>query len=175
MKNKKGFTLVEVISVVALIGLLIGIAVPGVMRASNNAKKKSLTTKINNIKKAAVLYGQDRRENFGAPCDVVGKPCNNITGECSCYTLDGSNITIIKVNDLIDPDGDGDSKDGYIETEIVTIGEENKEVIKNPTNQDKYLNECEIQLYKKYGKIYAIYINEKAEYSAYNSNCWVNE
>ena len=47
--NKKGFTLVEVISVIALLGLIIGLAVPNVMRSSKKAKERTLNTKIKNI------------------------------------------------------------------------------------------------------------------------------
>ena len=57
MKNNKGFTLVEIISVIVLLGLIIGIAVPSVMNASTNVKKKTLQTKVDNIEQAAVLYG----------------------------------------------------------------------------------------------------------------------
>ena len=60
--NKRGFTLVEVITVIALLGLIIGLAVPNVMKSSIKAKQRTLNTKIKNIEKAAVLYGQDNRK-----------------------------------------------------------------------------------------------------------------
>ena len=49
MKNNRGFTLVEIISVIVLLGLIVGITVPSVMTASSNVKKKTLQTKIDNI------------------------------------------------------------------------------------------------------------------------------
>ena len=39
--NKKGFTLVEVIMVVVILGIIIGIAVPSYIAVSNNIKEKN--------------------------------------------------------------------------------------------------------------------------------------
>ena len=52
MKNK-GFTLVEVIMVVAILGIIIGIAVPSYIAISNNIKSKNYEQKVDNIKAKA--------------------------------------------------------------------------------------------------------------------------
>ena len=39
--NNKGFTLVEILSVIVLIALLLGIGIPGIMRISNKMKENS--------------------------------------------------------------------------------------------------------------------------------------
>ena len=44
--NKKGFTLVEVLAVIVLLGLLVGIAVPNILRSQTKAKEKTLSTKV---------------------------------------------------------------------------------------------------------------------------------
>jgi len=49
MKLKKGFTLVEVLAVVVLIGLLVVITVPSIKTIMNNAKEKSLERQIASI------------------------------------------------------------------------------------------------------------------------------
>ena len=59
--NKKGFTLVELLSVIVLIGLLVGIGIPGISRISSNMKKKSLNTKIDLIEQAGIFWGQDNK------------------------------------------------------------------------------------------------------------------
>ena len=62
--NNKGFTLVEVIAVIALLGLVIIITSTGILSGESKAKEKMLETKIKNIEKAAVLYGQDYRHKI---------------------------------------------------------------------------------------------------------------
>ena len=164
--NKKGFTLVEIISVVALLALIIIITVPIIGNTGENVKKKTLETKIENIEKAAVLYGQDNRGNFTIEkenCEL----CSSVTnGECRCFN---EKITVRK---LIDPNEDGNFKDGYIEAD------DNSGNIKNPINEN-YLKECEIQIYQKYGKKYAIYDNgediaDSVLKEKYQKKCWYN-
>lgn len=169
--NKRGFTLVEVISVIALLGLLIGIAVPNVMKSSKKAKERTLLTKIENIEKAAVLYGQDNRnliDKYISGKDESGnniinaeyinnyKYCfkdNNLISNCYYYEKEG--ITTITVKFL--------AEKGYIQYDEGTN-------IKNSTDESKSLNGCEIQIYQKYGKIYAVYLDKIK-----NTNCWVQE
>lgn len=150
--NKNGFTLVEVISVIALLGLIIGIAVPSVVISGNKAKERTLNSKIENIEKAAVMYGQDNRANFtNSNCDL----CKGIT---NCYCYDGT----ITVGNLANPDGNDDTEDGYIEYD-----DKDGKLILNSTDETKSLNNCEIQIYQKYGKIYAVY--DKS-----GENCWID-
>ena len=59
IKNiKKGFTLVEILVTIALIGLLFGIGIPGVMKISKSMKERSFKTKTNLIEQAVVLWGE---------------------------------------------------------------------------------------------------------------------
>ena len=48
--NNKGFTLVEVLAVIVIIGLLAGIAIPNVLSSINTSKNKAKEIMINNIK-----------------------------------------------------------------------------------------------------------------------------
>ena len=182
MKNNKGFTFVEIISVIVLLGLIIGIAVPSVMNASTNVKKKTLQTKVDNIEQAAVLYGQNHRESFTVTCNSTGQPCAGVTGECKCYgkqykdTSSPPNtktVTTITVSKLINPSialVDGNYKeidvdtteDGYIKYD------EGINNIMNSVDDSQSLLECEIQIYKKYGKIYAVYLAKDTD----DETCW---
>ena len=154
--NNKGFTLVEIISVIALLALVVIISVPAIGKTSENIKKKTLQTKIENIEQAAILYGQEHRENFTKDYSVSN--CLNK----HCKYEDGSNIEncecfneIITVNKLIDPNGDSKYDDKYLEPDDEETGN-----ISNSVNEAESLNECEIQIYQKYGKIYAVYDTE---------------
>ncbi len=57
--NKKGFTLIEIIAVIALLGIIIVIAVPAIASMRQTALKKEVETQINSIESAAVYYSQD--------------------------------------------------------------------------------------------------------------------
>lgn len=173
MRNNRGFTLVEIISIIALLGLIIGICVPSIMVASTNTKKKTLQTKVDNIEKAAVLYGQDNREEFTENCQI---------NETEYYECMGKIKVKDLISEIIQKQDDGSWK--VVRDQYINYDEENPEVeetelgndtklrtkgkIKNPIDESKNLNECEIQIYKKYGKIYAVYLAKDTE----DETCW---
>ena len=57
--NNKGFTLVEILAVIALIAILFTVAVPGVMKISTKSKDSMYKNKISMIEDAATLYVDD--------------------------------------------------------------------------------------------------------------------
>ena len=56
MKNNKGFTLVELLAVIVIVGLVVGITAYISINAINSAKEKSYQVTINNIEKNAGNY-----------------------------------------------------------------------------------------------------------------------
>lgn len=52
MKKKSGFTLVEIMFVVAIIGLLASIGIPAILNAMKSAKERIRTTNIASVEKA---------------------------------------------------------------------------------------------------------------------------
>lgn len=59
MKNKKGFTLIEILAVVAILGILSLIAVPNVLKYLKTSQERAMITQENTIADAANLYNED--------------------------------------------------------------------------------------------------------------------
>jgi len=75
--NKKGFTIVELIAVLTLMGIIITIAGVNVFKFRDRANIKALNTKIDNILTASELY-VEKNSN-----DIVYK-CENGVSSCIC-------------------------------------------------------------------------------------------
>ena len=129
IKNNKGFTLVELLSVIVLIGLLLGLGIPGINRIKQNMSKKSLNTKINLIEQAAVLWGQDNKTLLQAKSDCNDKDGNTI----SCYKK--------TIESLIEED--------YLESES-----HNEITYTNPVDNSELKGKC-VYVYKKNNRVYA--------------------
>lgn len=128
--NKKGFTLVELLAVLVLISLLMGLAIPGINRISNNMKKKSYNQKIKLIESAAELWGQDNKTRLQTT------KCNIDNNEVPCYK--------IKIEELL--------SENYIDSD------NNSGKYANPKN-DKDMKECIVFVYKQNKRVYAKFDN----------------
>lgn len=110
--KKNGFTLVELLSVLVLISLLMGIAIPGINRISKNMKTKSYNEKKELIESAAVLWGQDNKTRLQSmSCTVNGV-------DYFCYRISIKSLIEEDYldydrngNEYIDPETDSDIKD----------------------------------------------------------------
>lgn len=116
--NKKGFTLVELLAVIVIMGIIIAIAVPATGLMKDKINEYMLNKKIELIEKSAILYGEDN--------------INEVTDSTKKYN--GNNCIIIKVKNLVPEylDSETDSTEGYIE---------------DVTNKGQYLDEDNIIIY----------------------------
>ena len=76
--NKKGFTLIEVITVIVIIALVLAIASPNIFKFSDRANEKALKTKISNL--ATITEDYVEHNSY----DIVDK-CGN--GSCMCSSF----------------------------------------------------------------------------------------
>ena len=95
--NKKGFTLVELMAAIVILGVLMGVAVPNVLSIYKNMKIKYFCEKVSTIEQAATLYGQDK----------YGEEVTTNSNELS--------LAKVSVLDLV--------KAGYIKKDDLSIGE----------------------------------------------------
>ena len=65
MNNKKGFTLVEIMIVVAIIGLLAAIAIPSFLRARENSRRNGCINNLRQIDGAKEQYALERGRMAG--------------------------------------------------------------------------------------------------------------
>lgn len=71
--NRKGFTLIEVIMVIAIIAILSIILAPNVMVLINKNNERSCEKMIDNIKSAAKMYVNQNKYELGFDCSGTAK------------------------------------------------------------------------------------------------------
>lgn len=86
MSRKTGFTLVEIMIVVAIIGLLAAIAVPAFMKARNNARRSSCVNNMRLIEASKDNYAIDYGETNGIQLtwDNLCFYIKDLTNKCFC-------------------------------------------------------------------------------------------
>ena len=126
MKNKNGFTLVELLAVIILLGVIVAIAAPNILGVFNQNKKNLYCTKIAILETDAIKWGED---NLSLLPTISGS-----------QTYESADFTI-KVQRLID--------DG-----ITRVDDPDTASVLDPRD-DSSLNNVEIKVYLKNNKVYA--------------------
>ena len=80
--NRKGYTLIELLAVILIIGLILGFSTYGIINAFNTSKNKSLTISINSIKEAAETYATEKNDDSSYWLDITDK---DITDKDTTY------------------------------------------------------------------------------------------
>jgi len=90
-KARKGFTLVEIMIVVLIIGILLAIAVPNFIKARENSRQKSCIANLKQIESAKEQYAMDQKLGPTADVamtDIAGGADKYIKVEPKCPTDD---------------------------------------------------------------------------------------
>ncbi len=74
--NKKGFTLVELLAVIVVLGLVTTLAAYSIFNVWGKSKQGLLDDKIQNIENAAVTYYSEHRQLLTESCSVDEKSYN---------------------------------------------------------------------------------------------------
>jgi general secretion pathway protein G len=72
IQRKKGFTLVEILIVVIILGILAAIVIPQFTNASEDARKSSLTSQLQTIRSQVELYKLQHRDQYPTSTGLVG-------------------------------------------------------------------------------------------------------
>lgn len=68
--KKRGFTLVEIMIVVLIIGVLLGIAVPQFLQSREVSRHRSCLSNLKKLEEAKEMRAAEQRLENGDPCDL---------------------------------------------------------------------------------------------------------
>ena len=80
MNSKRGFTIIEIISVLVIITLIATMAIAGISGAKSRINNKAYNSKIKLIEQAAAQYAKENSEKFK---EEFGE-CTKTSGNCDC-------------------------------------------------------------------------------------------
>lgn len=93
LKNKKGFTIIELLVVLAIIGILVGLAIAGiriVQQVNRDTQRKAF------VKDVQTILASYENDNYDYPNTLSFGECD--TGELEIDTGDPDNVMCSKVN-----------------------------------------------------------------------------
>jgi prepilin-type N-terminal cleavage/methylation domain-containing protein len=97
-KRSKGFTLVEIMIVVAIIGILIAIAVPGFVKARTQSRNRACQENLTKIDGAKEQWALENNKAVGTDCTMddlyVDDGSGYLKSSPQCPAADGEDYTV---------------------------------------------------------------------------------
>ena len=94
--NKKGYTLIELLAVILIIGLVLGFSTYGIIKAIKSSKEKVTTLSEKSIKEAAETFAAEKNDDNNYWLDITDKE-----NKYFCITIEGFINTIFSRTILI--------------------------------------------------------------------------
>ncbi len=107
MKNRKGFTLIEILAVIAILSILISAASISVIEIRKKMNNRLYNTKISLIESAAILWGEDNEYELS----LEENECENILVD---DLVTEGYLKYDKDNKVINPKDDSSMNNGII-------------------------------------------------------------
>ena len=102
-KMQKGFTLVEIMIVVAIIAILAAIAIPNFLAYRAEARAKTCIENMNNLRTSAESWRTNHADPTAVPAvaDIVGTESTKFIRKTALTCPEGGDYTITDVNGAI--------------------------------------------------------------------------
>ena len=133
--NRKGYTLIELLAVILIIGLVLGFSTYGIIKAIKSSKGKAATLSEKSIKEAAETYATEKNDDSSYWLDITDKE-----NKYFCITIEE-----LMNKGLLDKKANIKSKDFDIHSYVlvkknkVTMVNSKAEILtKDKTNSDDY-------------------------------------
>lgn len=131
--KKNGFTLIEILAVIVILGIIASIVALNVVKVKNDSMKELLVTKKQNLEAAAIVYGQENQDELESNCELDNEK----------YTF----CKLVTVRELIE--------NKFFES--TETNDEGKVDLFNNVTNESMMND-KLMIYRKNNSIYAKYI-----------------
>ena len=135
--GKRGFTLVELLMVIVVLGIIMAIAIPSIMGVNQSIKDNMLEKKAELIEEAAILLGQDIKGS-------IISSNKTYKGSYKCKSFIVSDL----VPEYLDKDNDNTCLNN---DSASTVG-----CIVDPSDENNYLDKYEVIIYYRNKRMYAV-------------------